>query len=94
MENTENLTSLPKRRLPEVVELDPAAGLPPHSPRETALLEEQSGKSFEELGNSVSNGERLLVWFTLRRMGYEPTWDEAADVLIRYVTANPPEPAT
>jgi hypothetical protein len=67
--------------------------MPPHSPRETSLLREMTGKGFQELaGEGADDGdrERVLVWFKLRRLGYEPSWEEVGDVLIDYVGANPP----
>lgn len=79
--------------LPDVIEIDPTEGMPPHSARETSLLAQLSGKKLEELvGDNADQGdrERVLVWFRLRRLGYEPTWDEAGDVLINYVLPNPP----
>jgi hypothetical protein len=93
MAEPEAVTEIIKRRLPEVVEFDVNAGMPPHSPRETAMLKEMTGRSFQELaGEGADDGdrERVLVWFKLRRLGYEPSWEEAGDVLIDYVTPNPP----
>ena len=84
---------LPERRpLPEVVEIDVSVGMPPHSPRETSLLREQTGRGFQELaGEDADDGdrERVMVWFKLRRLGYEPTWEEAGDVLIDYTMPDP-----
>jgi hypothetical protein len=93
MAEPEAVTEISKRRLPEVVEFDVNAGMPPHSPRETSMLKEMTGRSFQELaGEGADDGdrERVLVWFKLRRLGFEPTWEETGDVLIEYVTPNPP----
>jgi hypothetical protein len=94
MADPEPVSRLPERKqLPELVEIDVNTGMPPHSPRETSLLRELTGKGFQELaGEDADDGdrERVLVWFKLRRLGYEPTWEEAGDVLIDYVAANPP----
>ena len=88
-----DLARLPdKRTLPEVVEIDVGGGMPMHSPRETSLLREMTGRGFQELaGENADDGdrERVLVWFKLRRLGYEPTWEDAGDVLIDYVTPDP-----
>ena len=81
-----------RRPMPAEVELDPTAGFPPHTARETSLLGELAGRPFTELvGDDSDQGdkERVLVWFALRRLGYEPSWDEAADVLIHYRTPDP-----
>lgn len=86
-------TVTPRRAIPDVVDVDISAGLPPHSARETSLLRDLTGRGFSELaGEDADEGdrERVIVWFTLRRLGYEPTWEEAGDVLIRYVTPGPP----
>lgn len=87
------LVKLPERReLPEVVELNTDEGMPPHSPRETSMLKQMTGSSFAELvGPDADDGDRecVLVWFKLRRLGYEPTFEEARDVLVRYVQPDP-----
>ena len=89
----EPVTHLPERRqLPEAITIDPAAGIPPHSPREMSLLAEMTGRQLDELaGEGADQGDRecLLVWFTLRRLGFEPTWEEARDQLVNYVLPNP-----
>jgi hypothetical protein len=93
MAENEPVARLPERRqLPDSVQFDVNAGMPPHSPRETSLLKEMTGRSFQELaGEGADDGDReqVLVWFKLRRLGYEPTWEEAGDVLIDYVATNP-----
>jgi hypothetical protein len=85
---------MPQRRaMPEMVELDPAAGMPPHSPAEMSLLREMTGKPLAELvGEEGDDGDKeaVLIWFTLRRLGYEPTWEEARNQLVSYVTPTPP----
>jgi hypothetical protein len=81
-----------RRQLPEMIEIDPKAPMPPHSPRETALLKKLSGKSFPELvGEDADDADRekVLVWFKLRRLGYEPGWDEVDDILIDYREPDP-----
>jgi hypothetical protein len=82
----------PRPPLPDVVDIDMTAGLPPHSPRETTLLQQMTGRTFVELaGEDADHGDRetVLVWFRLRRLGFEPTWEEAQNVLINYQAANP-----
>jgi hypothetical protein len=95
MAESEPVAQLRKQHdpLPEVIEFDTSAGMPPHSPRETSMLKEMTGRSFQELaGENADAGDReqVLVWFKLRRLGFEPSWEEAGDVLIDYVTPNPP----
>jgi hypothetical protein len=79
-------------KLPEKVELHLDEGMPPHSPRETSMLRDLTGKGFQELvGEGADDGDReaVMVWFKLRRLGYEPTFEEARDVLIEYVAPDP-----
>jgi len=87
------LRRLPEpERLPERITVDPKAGFPPHSPRETIMLEEMSGKRLAELVADDSPGglkECVLVWFTLRRLGFSPSWDDALDMLVDYETPDP-----
>ena len=50
-----------------------------------------TGRNIAELtAEDEGEAERLLVWFTLRRLGFDPTWEEAGDVLVNYVTPDPP----
>ena len=81
-----------KKKIPAQLEIDPTS-MPLHTPREMSLLAAMSGKQFQELGGENADpGDReaMLAWFTLRRLGFEPTWDEACDVLIDYKLPNPP----
>ena len=83
--------------LPDVVEIDVTAGMPPHTARETSLLTSMTGRDYQALaGEGANDGdrERVIVWFTLRRLGYEPSWEEAGDVLIRYVQPDPTSAAS
>jgi hypothetical protein len=82
------------RPLPEVVEIS-TTEMPMHTPRETALIRAMSGKSVLELtGEDAADDERerVLVWFALRRLGFQPSWDDTQDVLIRFVMPDPPKP--
>jgi len=94
MAQPDNVTGLP-RPLPAMVELDPSV-MPMHTPRETSLLKAMTGRSLTELtaGEDADDGdrERVLVWFALRRLGFEPTWEQAGDVLVSYSleSVNPP----
>lgn len=79
------------KKLPAILEIE-AGGIPVHTPRETALLKAMSGKDFTELvgeGAEQSDRERALAWFTLRRLGFEPTWEDTEDVLIDFKMPNP-----
>ena len=54
--------------------------MPMHTPRETSLLKAMSGMTIADMtgdGADPGDGERMLVWFALRRLGFEPTWEEA-----------------
>jgi hypothetical protein len=83
----------PERKpLPEIVKLDLSEGMPPHSPIELELLEQQTGRTFEKLTGEEASGadrERALIWLRLRRLGYEPTWQEVGTILIDYVMPDP-----
>lgn|SRR5262245_28761015 len=88
---TPDLTPVPnERELPAEVEIDPSA-MPAHTPREMSLIQAMTGRSVTEI-NDDGDRERMFVWFTLRRLGYEPSWDDCADVLIRYKTTPDPTP--
>ena len=81
-------------KLPELIDLDMDEGMPPHSPRELSMLRASTGKGFQDLIGPDAldeDRERVLIWFKLRRLGYEPTWEEAEEVLINYVQPNPPK---
>lgn len=81
------------RQLPESVRVDPAHP-PKHTPREMQLVESFMGKNAEAM--TIGEGEQAIAFFALRRLGYEPTWDDAADVFVDAVAMDPPEgaPAT
>jgi len=88
------LRSVP--RLPESVRIDAKNPIPPHSPRELAIIEDGSGLTFQELvGEDArhSNRERVMVFLALRRLGFEPTWDDTLDVMVDYVAPDPPSAA-
>ena len=91
---TPTVAHLP-RPLPEVVDIS-TTEMPMHTPRETALIRSLTGKSVLELtGEDAADEdrERVLVWFALRRLGFEPTWDDTLDVLIRFSMPDPPNAA-
>lgn len=81
------------RPLPTTIELDPAH-LPRHTPREMQLVEAELGKPAGEM--TVGEGEQAMAFFALRRLGYDPSWEQAGDVLVDQVTPGPPngEPAS
>lgn len=92
MAATSALTEVQRPPMPEIVEVDPSS-MPPHSPRELTLLKAMTGRGFQELVNEdADDGDRatVLIWFKLRRLGFDPTWEEAGNVLIQYVTPDPP----
>jgi hypothetical protein len=78
-----------RRPLPEMIELDPEEGMPPHSPREMSMVQAELGCSPDEV-TDVGDAEAMLVWFKLRRMGYDPTFEEARDVIVKQVVPTPP----
>lgn len=92
-ETDHELKAVPERAaLPTVFKVNMADGMPPHSPAELEQLEQETGKTFEQLGGteaSTASQERLLIYFGLRRLGYEPTWEEAGHVLLDYQAPDP-----
>lgn len=91
---SDNVSELPRRVPPGLtVKIVQGGNLPPHSPREMAMVEASTGKSMGDLAGSAAFGEQLAAFLTLRRMGYDATWEDAFDVMIDYVEATPPAPA-
>jgi len=79
MAATDNaLTSLP---LPTQVTIDPASA-PLHTPREMGLISSFLGKAWADM--DAHEAEQAGVWLALRRMGFDPAWDDAADILVEY----------
>jgi hypothetical protein len=74
------------RALPAAVTIDPQHP-PKHTPREMQIVEAEIGKAGQDM--TAGEGEQALVFFALRRLGYEPTWDDAADV---FLDADTPDP--
>ena len=51
-----------------------------------------TGRSYFELAGGdapAEDQERVMVWLALRRLGYEPTWEEAEHVLLDFQTPDP-----
>ena len=80
--------------LPDVVFIDPQHP-PRHTAREMQMVEAELGKSIADL--TAGQGEQVMVFFHLRRLGYDPTFEQAADVLVDQAepdpTSGPSEPA-
>ena len=72
--------------LPTELKID-ATQTPKHTPREMDRIEAMAGKPISDFTPGMA--ERMAVWLHLRRLGYDPTWEEAADVLVEFVTPDP-----
>jgi len=72
--------------LPAKVTIDPQ-NPPAHTPREIGLVSGFLGKEWGAM--TAAEADQAGVWLTLRRLGYDPTWDQALDVLVDYRTADP-----
>jgi hypothetical protein len=86
-----NVSELPTP-LPTEVVIDPNHPIPPHNARDVGILKGLTGKTFTELMGSEGDDETRMavtIWLHLRRMGFDPTLDEAAEVLIRYEEPTP-----
>jgi hypothetical protein len=72
-----------KRPLPKTVPV-PTSAEEGMTPNEMRKLKEASGRRLDELFGDeadLDDKTQALVWVQLRRHGYEPSWDEAGDVL-------------
>ena len=77
-----------KQEMPEMVTINPAS-LPRHTPNEVRLLKQMTGKTYTELAGEDAareDQEQVMLWVALRRLGYEPTWEEAGDVVLDFNT--------
>ena len=76
-----------RRELPETVIIDPNVA-PRFTADELELLEEDPGKTLEELmgeGSKSSLKMRTIAWLKLRRMGFtDVTWQEAGAVILDF----------
>jgi len=84
---TENNSAAADRHpLPDTVAIDPAHP-PKHTPREMQMVESFLAKNAEEM--TIGEGEQAVAWFALRRLGYDPSWEEASDVFVDQVPLDP-----
>ena len=57
------------------------------TPNEMRRMKDQTGRTMTQLmGEDAPEEDRLqaMVWLQLQRDGFDPTWDEAGDVAIRF----------
>jgi len=66
------------RPLPATIELNPKLGM---SPNEMRAFRGLTGRSVAELEGQAEDQVQAGVWVALRRAGYDPTWEEAGDVI-------------
>ena len=76
--------------LPATIKVDPRHP-PKHTPREMQLVESFLGKNAEAM--TIGEGEQAIAFFALRRLGHDPTWEQAGDVFVEAETPNPREVA-
>lgn len=50
------------------------------SPNELRVLKAMSGKTLEQIMNDEVDAVQAMIWCALRDEGFNPTWDEAAEV--------------
>jgi hypothetical protein len=71
-----------KRALPQTIAIpDTAEGM---TPNEMRKLKQASGRRLDELFGDeadLDDKTQALVWIQLRRGGYDPSWDDAGDVM-------------
>jgi hypothetical protein len=94
VEDAETVTPL-KRALPSTIPIpESAEGL---TPNEMRKLKEASGRRLDALFGEeadLDDKTQALIWVQLRRAGYEPSWDEAGDVLPVGREAEEPDPTS
>jgi len=73
--------------LPESIEADPNNIV--LSPNEMRALRAATGRPMSDIFTDEADEDAMqaVVWLTLRRAGYRPTWDEAGDVGLRATVA-------
>jgi hypothetical protein len=79
--------------LPDVLQLSPDSIGLRLSPNEMRSLKQATGHTLEALlGEEAEMADRMqtIVWVKLRRNGHpELTWEEAGDVVVEFVAADP-----
>lgn len=96
MAEPEGVTKLP-RALPLTVALKRGMML---TPNEMRLVREMTGRTLTDLLGGDENDmdatpDRIqtLIWVQLRRDGFDPSWEDAGDVLPTYLQ-EPPDPTS
>jgi hypothetical protein len=81
MGETERVTALP-RELPKTMRVPSTAeGL---TPNEMRKLKEASGRRLDDIfgdETDLDDKTQALIWVQLRRDGFDPSWDDAGDVM-------------
>jgi hypothetical protein len=86
------LAPVPERKpLPESIRVDTN---PRFSPNELRVMKAQTGRSLDSIMNEPENAVQAMIWKALRRAGFDPTFDECADVEAEFPTPEPPDPFT
>jgi len=65
--------------LPDVVVVDATPRLTPNEIR--ALKVATGGRPYGDVMQDEADAMQAMVWVTLRRLNYEPTWEQAGGVL-------------
>jgi hypothetical protein len=92
MAEADEVVSLPAR-LPATVRLQRGMSL---TPNEMRMLKEKTGRSLTELlGGDLEDLDaapdrmQALVWVELRRQGFDPSWEDAGDIVPEFVEQEP-----
>ena len=89
----------PVRALPERLPTEVTVSQKPDvrfSPNQMRQLKAETGQTMNDLmgeGATEENRMQGLVWLELKRLGYDPSWDEAGDVVVKF-EADEPDPTS
>lgn len=75
------------RTLPDEIRIDGAPRFTPNEIR--ALKVAAGGRPYGEVMNDEADAMQAMVWVTLRRQGFEPTWEQAGEVFFVMEGATP-----
>jgi len=82
-------------QLPELVRVDPSAGIR-FTPNQLRALKAETGRTMTDLlGEDGDDEDRMqaMVWLELRRQGKAVPWDRCGDVALEF-TLPTPDPTT
>jgi hypothetical protein len=83
------------RPIPDVVTIDPAAMEIRMSPNELRQLKADTGRNLSDLlGEGGDDADRLqtTVWLSLRRDGFDLSWNRCGDIAIEFSAGTTADP--